>query len=467
MHNIRIAAASVNQTPLDWSGNRERLLSAIHEAHAAGAQIVNLPELAITGYGCEDMFFAVGVQRRALDEIAELLPHTKGMVVAVGLPLFYEASLYNAAALMVDGELAGIVCKQILASDGIHYEPRWFRPWPAGVVGQIEWQGRRYPMGDLLFDVGGVRIGFEICEDAWVAERPGGRLARRGRRHDPQSQRQPLRLRQAGDSQAVRDRRLAGVRRQLRLLRICWATSRAAAIYDGGALIASGGKMTARGRRLFTYSTTSNSRVADVRRRTATRLARGRRSNSRSQVERHGRHDCSSVVASTGPMPTPSLVIPRPSPNPGRRARTPRRRNSPGRFHWRCSTTCGRAARGDSWSASAAGPTRRPSRVLVKLMVRLGVAEMTPRSLRALRRAPAATGSRARVARHQRPRRPCQGVTGRCSPASTRRPATAAEATRNAARTRGRSRRGGVPRVRRRRGRTRATSTGLEGSAAN
>ena len=69
------------------------------------------------------------------------------------------------------------MAKRHLAGDGIHYEPRWFKPWPAGVRQELEIDGVRYPFGDHFFDVGGVRIGFEICEDAWVANRPGAALA--------------------------------------------------------------------------------------------------------------------------------------------------------------------------------------------------------------------------------------------------------------------------------------------------
>src|SRR4029079_15270004 len=39
---------------------------------------------------------------------------------------------------------------------------------------------QRWPLGDLVFDVGGVGIGFEICEDAWVGTRPRAMLARTG-----------------------------------------------------------------------------------------------------------------------------------------------------------------------------------------------------------------------------------------------------------------------------------------------
>src|SRR5436190_2096538 len=79
-----------------------------------------------------------------------------------------------------DNRILGFVAKRFAAGDGIHYEPRWFKPWPQGARGELEAGEGRYPIGDLFFEVGGVRIGFEICEDAWVAARPGASLALRG-----------------------------------------------------------------------------------------------------------------------------------------------------------------------------------------------------------------------------------------------------------------------------------------------
>src|SRR5204862_273528 len=81
------------------------------------------------------------------------------------------------AAMVADGRVMGFVAKRFLAGDGIHYEPRWFKPWPTGVVAEVELDGVTYPLGDIYFNVGGVKVGFEICEDAWVAKRPGGALA--------------------------------------------------------------------------------------------------------------------------------------------------------------------------------------------------------------------------------------------------------------------------------------------------
>ncbi|HET7542240.1 MAG TPA: NAD(+) synthase [Polyangiaceae bacterium] len=177
MQLLRVAAATLNQTPLDWDGNRANIIAAIEEARAAGVSVLCLPELCITGYGCEDAFLAPGTQAMALQLLDELLPYARGLVVSVGLPLFHNKALYNACALIADGKLMGFVAKRTLAGDGIHYEPRWFKPWPARTRTTISVFGQDVPLGDIFFDCSGVRIGFEICEDAWVAQRRGAELS--------------------------------------------------------------------------------------------------------------------------------------------------------------------------------------------------------------------------------------------------------------------------------------------------
>ncbi len=185
MDRIHFATAAVNQTPLDWKGNLARCIAAIGEARSRGASVLLLPELALSGYGCEDAFHAAHIEHRSWESLEQLCGEvTAGMVVGVGLPVLHRGALYNCAALIADGKLVGIAAKQHLAGDGIHYEPRWFRPWPPQRSVTIPARGLpthsgedRVPMGELVFDVGGYRFGFEICEDAWVSDRPGARLA--------------------------------------------------------------------------------------------------------------------------------------------------------------------------------------------------------------------------------------------------------------------------------------------------
>jgi NAD+ synthase (glutamine-hydrolysing) len=262
---IRLAAAAVNQTPMAWDANARHIRAAIAAARDAAVSVLCLPELCVTGYGCEDMYFSAGVQRTALDMLLELVPETKGIFTCFGLPAFYEGALYNTAAVACDGRLLGLVAKQHLAGDGIHYEPRWFRRWPQALVGRIEIGGSEYPIGDLLFDCGGVRIGFEICRDAWVAERTGARLSQRG----ADILLNPSASHFAFAKQQVRER---FVLEGSRAFAVSYAYANllgneaGRAIFDGGTLIASGGKMLARGPRFSFADWVMSTAVVDVER---------------------------------------------------------------------------------------------------------------------------------------------------------------------------------------------------------
>jgi NAD+ synthase (glutamine-hydrolysing) len=180
MQLVKVAAATLNQTPLDWDGNERRIRAALASARKDGVSVLCLPELCISGYGCEDAFLSPAVRATALEVLASLVPDTQGLIACFGLPLAHQKGVYNVCALAVDGKLAGFVAKRALAGDGIHYEPRWFKPWPAGARTTTHVLGQEQPLGDVIFDCGGVRIGFEICEDAWMAERRGAELSLSG-----------------------------------------------------------------------------------------------------------------------------------------------------------------------------------------------------------------------------------------------------------------------------------------------
>ena len=172
MKMITVAAASLNQTPLDWEQNIQHHLDAIKEAREQQVSVLAFPELSLTGYGCEDQFLSLNVYRRALSALYRIVPHTKGMIVSVGLPLRYNDFAFNTVCLIADGEIRGFVAKQHLANDLIYYETRWFKRWKAGVRSTVSLDGTAYPIGDLIFEIDSYRLGFEICEDAWVADRP-------------------------------------------------------------------------------------------------------------------------------------------------------------------------------------------------------------------------------------------------------------------------------------------------------
>ncbi|GAB5524157.1 MAG: NAD(+) synthase [Roseivirga sp.] len=177
MATYRIGTATVNQTPLDWIGNISRIKQALHKARAQGIEILCLPELCMTAYGCEDLFLSEWLPAKAKTFIPELVAETAGLFTTLNLPLYYQHKLYNCSVVVHDQKILGVYAKQYMALDGVHYEPRWFNPWPRDVSGEIDIDGKNYPIGDLTFDFRDWKIGFEICEDAWRgADRPACRL---------------------------------------------------------------------------------------------------------------------------------------------------------------------------------------------------------------------------------------------------------------------------------------------------
>ena len=178
---MRIAGAALNQTPIDWENNLRNIRTAIEQAKAAGVGLLCLPELCLTGYGCEDLFLSDWMPGAALAHLQRVREWTHGICVVVGLPVRLQHRTYNTAAVLRDGQILGFAAKQFLANDGVHYETRFFAPWVAGETTTVAWEGEEWPLGDLVFEHEGVRFGFEICEDAWRADdvRPACRL--RGR----------------------------------------------------------------------------------------------------------------------------------------------------------------------------------------------------------------------------------------------------------------------------------------------
>ena len=269
MKLVKVGVACLNQIPLDWDRNQANIREAIRRARAEGVTLLLLPEMAVTGYGCEDTFFMPGMQETAFAVLEAIAPETRGMVVGVGLPVYFEKALYNCGALLVDGRIAGMVGKRFLAGDGIHYEPRWFKEWPAGQSDVLE-RGHpgtkdhaKYPIGDLLFDVDNVRIGFEVCEDAWVANRPGSDLALRGVDVILNPSASHFAFGKFGVRQrfVIEGSRAFGVGY---LYANLLGNEAGRVIYDGGALIASGGELLARGRRLGFTDVELSTAVIDI-----------------------------------------------------------------------------------------------------------------------------------------------------------------------------------------------------------
>ncbi|BDD03477.1 NAD(+) synthase [Aureibacter tunicatorum] len=172
MSTIKIGGATLNQMPLDWAGNISNIKSAIQDAISKGINILCLPELSITGYGCEDLFLSHWLPEKALSFLPEIAEECINITVAVGLPLKYGGHLYNCACVIKDQQILGFTAKEHLANEGVHYEPRWFSSWQSENDAHININDNQYVLGQPIYNIDGINLGIEICEDAWQNRRP-------------------------------------------------------------------------------------------------------------------------------------------------------------------------------------------------------------------------------------------------------------------------------------------------------
>src|SRR5215210_1855652 len=118
---MRLALAQLNSVVGDLDGNRDRILSCIDVAKAAGADLVCFPELAVTGYPPEDLLLRPGFLRAAERSLAEIARAARGIVVLVGTP-HLDRDLYNACAVCAGGEVKAIYRKRFLPNYGVFDE---------------------------------------------------------------------------------------------------------------------------------------------------------------------------------------------------------------------------------------------------------------------------------------------------------------------------------------------------------
>ena len=170
---VKVALAQINATVGDLAGNSRLIVDAALRAHAQGAQLVLTPELSLCGYPPEDLLLRSAFMQacaQALQGVAEQLADCAGLHVVVGHPhQFGEKGdlrsrsqavpqRCNAASVLAGGRVLATYCKRELPNYQVFDERRYFA------------SGRDCGQGPVVFEVGGLKFGLNICEDAWFDE---------------------------------------------------------------------------------------------------------------------------------------------------------------------------------------------------------------------------------------------------------------------------------------------------------
>ncbi len=176
---VKIAACSAKTAVANPEKNAAYLLEAIAKARKTGAQVIVLPELALSSYTAADLFHQDRLIRGCEGALGRILTETAGdpAVIALGMPVRVGDALYNCAVLIQNGKILGAVPKEYLPNYQEFYEKRWFAPGSSALEEEITLCGQRVPFGELLFRFGELTVGVEVCEDLWVPIPPSSRLA--------------------------------------------------------------------------------------------------------------------------------------------------------------------------------------------------------------------------------------------------------------------------------------------------
>ena len=160
---MRLALAQLDVVVGDLEGNTARIVSRVHDAREAGADLVVFPELAVTGYPPEDLLLRPGFVRASRAALEQVARECTGIAAFVGVPLF-ETDLHNACAVCAEGAVQAVYRKQFLPNYGVFDEHRYFAA------------GRDL----VLVRLGDVLVGPTICEDVWQPGPPATDLALAG-----------------------------------------------------------------------------------------------------------------------------------------------------------------------------------------------------------------------------------------------------------------------------------------------
>lgn len=174
---LRAAAVSPELVLADPIANAERIAGHLRALDRDHVSLALFPELALTGYSCEDLFFSMDLVNRVREALAIVAAATKNLVCVVGAPwLTADGRYLNCAVVLAQGTVKGMVPKVVQPNYGEFYERRWFVSG-AGVDEAVDdgELGAFRICCDQLFRVGPARFAIEVCEDLWAPQPPGMR----------------------------------------------------------------------------------------------------------------------------------------------------------------------------------------------------------------------------------------------------------------------------------------------------
>ena len=181
---VKVAAAVPMVRVADCHYNAAQTEMLMVKAESMGVEVVCFPELNLTSYTCQDLFF----QQKLLDEaesaLLRIVGFSRNLKVAaiVGLPFVYKGKLYDCAAIVQGGKVHGFVPKTYLAGNAENNEHRWFSlAETLSPDAKVMFCGQNVPVSSsIVFHTGHFSFSIEVGTDLWSLCPPSIEMSQQG-----------------------------------------------------------------------------------------------------------------------------------------------------------------------------------------------------------------------------------------------------------------------------------------------
>ncbi len=277
MRLVKIGLANIDPTIGAFKSNSKAIMAAVEELARQDCMIACFPEQAISGYAPEDLVQWQGFVRQQWEALRQLAKDTMAypytsIVFVIGVTVEWGGSVYNCAAVLLGGEILGIVPKEKLPTYGVFYERRTFSAGQPGLEATID----GVPFGDFIFQFPFGTLAVDDCEDIWSVDGPMRRRCYSGAELVINISASPWRAGVVGTRREMLSTRAAD--NCATIVYINQVGGNDSLVYDGGGFVNQGGRMLHEAPR---WKTDVSATVVDL-----DRTTRQRRENSTWRMDR-------------------------------------------------------------------------------------------------------------------------------------------------------------------------------------
>ncbi len=182
---IKVSAVTPKLQLANVNQNANEIIKVINELSKEKVKLIVFPELCLTGYTCQDLFFTETLLNGALNGLKDILEQTSNIksLVFIGMPLKIENKIFDVAVAISSGKILGVIPKNNLSDYNELNESRWFSTYDGENI-EINILGQKILFGNKIVfcheEISDFTVSVEISRDIFATISPSQMHAQNG-----------------------------------------------------------------------------------------------------------------------------------------------------------------------------------------------------------------------------------------------------------------------------------------------